>query len=239
MGGVSISPYETLNLAFHVGDDPKKVVENRQRFLNALGLRLQDLTAGEQIHSDQIRIIKSEECGRGALEYDTAFLGTDGFISNEKCVVLSSYYADCVPLFIYDPVNKVVGLAHAGWKGTLKRIGAHTIEKMGKSFGTNAKDCLVGIGPSIGPCCYEVDEHVIEPLKAEFSEWQELAIKKENERWKLNLWQTNQRVFLSAGVRPENIEISGLCTSCHTELFFSYRKENGKTGRMDSIISLK
>ncbi|MCK4259109.1 MAG: peptidoglycan editing factor PgeF [Halanaerobiales bacterium] len=239
IGGVSQAPYDGLNLAFHVGDDLEDIIINRRRFLNVLGLWLEDLTAGEQVHSDKIRIVKREERGRGTFNYETAFSGTDGFITNEPGVVLSSYYADCVPLFIYDPVNKVVGLAHAGWKGTLMRIGARTIEKMTENFGTKGKDCLVGIGPSIGSCCYEVDERVIEPLRAEFSEWKELVVDKGSGRWNLNLWETNRQVFLNAGVSSENIEMSELCTSCNTDIFFSYRREGGITGRMASIITLK
>ncbi|AZR73024.1 multicopper polyphenol oxidase [Anoxybacter fermentans] len=239
IGGVSNPPFITLNLAFHVGDDPKAVIENRKRFCQVLGLQLKDLTAGEQVHGDKIRVVTGKDRGSGAFEYDTAFPCTDGFITNEPGVVLSSYYADCVPLYILDPIQKAVGLAHAGWKGTVKRIGARIIEAMSKNFGTRAEDCLIGIGPSIGPCCYEVDEHVINPLRVEFPYWEELVEVKENGRWNLNLWEINRRVFIETGVKPEQIETSGLCTSCRTDLFFSYRAEGGKTGRMASIIMLK
>lgn len=238
IGGVSKPPFDTLNLGLHVGDQQDDVIENRRRYCEALGLELADLTAGEQIHSDKVRVVTGKDRGCGAFSYDTAFPGTDGFVTNEPGVVLSSYYADCVPLFIFDPVQWVVGLAHGGWKGTVKRIGARTIETMADAFGTRAYDCLVGIGPSIGQCCYEVDERVILSLQAKFPEWERLVEAKENGRWDLDLWSTNRQVFLDAGVQPENIEVSHLCTSCRTDLFFSYRAENGKTGRMASIITL-
>ncbi len=239
IGGVSDIPFATLNLAFHVGDDPGSVVENRRRFCQALGLDLADLTAGEQVHSDKIRVVIGQDRGCGAVDYDTAFSGTDGFVTDEPGVVLSSYYADCVPLYILDPEQQVVGLAHGGWKGTIMRIGARIIEKMVEQFQTKPEDCLIGIGPSIGPCCYEVDRHVITPLQQEFVNWFELVEEKENGRWNLDLWKTNYQVFLEAGVNPANIEVSGLCTSCNTELFFSHRAEDGKTGRMASIIALE
>jgi YfiH family protein len=165
--------------------------------------------------------------------------GTDGFVTNEPGVVLSSYYADCVPLFIVDPVQRVVGLAHGGWKGTVKRIGGKTIETMNAQFGTQARDCLVGIGPSEGQCCYEVDEQVVNPLRAEFPQWEQFVQPKENGRWNLDLWAVNRQVFLDAGVPAEQIEVSGRCTACQTDLFFSYRAEQGKTGRMASMIAIK
>lgn len=238
IGGVSNPPFASLNLAFHVGDDQAAVVENRRRYCAALGLKLEDLTAGEQVHGDKVRVVVGQDKGCGAFAYDTAFPGTDAFITNEPGVVLSSYYADCVPLFIYDPVHEVLGLAHGGWKGTVKRIGARAIEAMTEHFGTAPQDCLVGIGPSVGQCCYEVDDNVIRPLQNAFPQWAEFVRAKANGRWDLDLSATNRQVFLDAGVKPENIEVSGLCTACRTDLFFSYRAEQGKTGRMASIIAL-
>lgn len=239
LGGNSKPPYDSLNLAFHVGDDPEVVIENRKLLCQVLDLNLADLTAGEQIHGDSIKIVTVQDRGCGALSYDNAFRGTDGFITNQTGVVLSSYYADCVPLFIFDPIQRVIALAHGGWKGTVKRIGAKTIRKMIQYFETKPEDCLVGIGPSIGQCCYEVDEKVLAPLKKEFSYWEELVKFKDGQRWFLDLWETNRRTFLEIGVKPENIEVSSSCTSCHHDLFFSYRAENGHTGRMASIIALK
>ena len=237
--GCSRPPYDSLNLAFHVGDDPEAVIENRKRLCHALNFDLTDLTAGEQIHADTIRIVTDQDRGCGAFSYDNAFKGTDGFITNQTGVVLSSYYADCVPLFIFDPIQRVVALAHGGWKGTLKRIGAKTIRTMIQNFKTKPEDCLIGIGPSIGPCCYEVDEKVLAPLKIEFPYWRDLIESMDGQKWFLDLWETNRKTFLEIGVKPENIEVSGLCTSCHHDLFFSYRAENGQTGRMASIIALK
>lgn len=238
IGGVSQPPFDALNLGMHVGDQLNNVIENRRRYCEALGLEVENLTSGEQIHSDKIRVVTGHDRGCGVYSYDTAFPGTDGFVTNEPGVILSSYYADCVPLFVFDPVKRVVGLAHAGWKGTIKRIGARTIETMADAFGTRAYDCLVGIGPSIGQCCYEVDERVVTALQTEFPEWERLVKAKQNGRWDLDLWNTNRQVFIDAGVQPVNIEVSNLCTSCRVDLFFSYRGENGKTGRMASIITL-
>lgn len=239
IGGVSAAPYSTLNLAFHVGDEPEDVIENRKKFCEALGIDINDLTAGEQVHGDKIRLVTGEDRGSGAFDYQTAFSCTDGFITNQPGVVLSSYYADCVPLFIYDPVHRAVALAHAGWKGTVKRIGAKTIRAMGERFDTRAEDCLVGIGPSIGGCCYQVDEYVIDPFKKEFDFIEEVTQDEGEGHWLLDLPAANRHIFRETGVPAENIEMSQFCTSCRTDLFYSYRAENGDTGRMASIIMLK
>lgn len=239
LGGSSDPPYNTLNLAFHVGDDHDKVVDNRQRFCQALGLQLSDLIAGDQVHSDMVTVVTKKDRGRGAFEELTAIPATDALITDQPGIVLSSYYADCVPLFIFDPIKRVVALAHGGWKGSIKRIGEHTLEAMKINYSTNPEDCLVGIGPAIGACCYEVDQRVIDSLKVEFPDWENLVVTKENQRWQLDLWELNRQVFLRAGLKAENIEVSELCTSCHPDLFFSYRGEKGITGRMASMISLK
>lgn len=239
IGGNSASPYNTLNLAFHVGDVAEKVIANRQRFCQALDLSLRNLVAGDQVHSDAIHVVTKKDRGRGAFDQVTAIKKTDGLITNQPGVVLSSYYADCVPLFIFDPIQRVIGLAHGGWQGSIKRIGERTLEAMVSNFSTNPRDCLAGIGPSIGVCCYEVDQRVLDPLKAAFADWEKFVIDKGNGRWQLDLWEINRQVFLTAGLCAENIEVTKLCTSCHPDLFFSYRGDKGITGRMASLISLK
>ncbi len=152
---------------------------------------------------------------------------------------MASFYADCVPIFLLDPVNKVVALAHAGWKGTALRIGRKTVEEMAATFGTDPRDCLAGVGPSIGPCCYEVDEKVISHFWDGISVPSDLAGAVSPGKWKLNLWEANRRVLLAAGLKDENILSACICTSCHSDMFFSYRAHKGKTGRMMAIIMLK
>jgi len=238
-GGVGRTPYDTLNTAFHVGDDINTVRTNRAIACRALGIRPEDLVAGKQVHGDRIAVVGASDRGKGALSYEDALPDTDALITADAYVPISSYYADCVPVFLFDPVKHVIALAHAGWKGTLLKIGAKTINRMVSVFDTDPAKCLAGIGPSIGPCCYEVDERVIGPLRQEFTYFQDLIEEQAQGRWRLNLWEANRRILLEAGLKSENIEIASMCTCCHTETFFSYRAQNGITGRMAAFLMLR
>ncbi|MBM7624961.1 peptidoglycan editing factor PgeF [Sporohalobacter salinus] len=239
LGGVSKADFAELNLAFHTEDEEDNIIKNRQRICNELGVDYHNIVAGEQIHSDNIEIITKNDQGRGAFEYQDSISETDALITNEADVILTSYYADCVPIIILDPVKEVAALAHGGWKGTVKKIGQKTVLKMKQEFGSHSEDILVGIGPSIGPCCYEVDDYVIDLLKQSFDYWEELVVKTGDNSWKLNLWQTNSRQLQDIGVLKENIIISEICTACNVDQFYSYRAEDGATGRMASLIKLK
>ena len=238
-GGVSTGFYHSLNTSFHVGDDYDQVRVNRDLACRSLGINPRHLVAGRQVHSDGIKLVEESDLGRGALAYDDALPDTDALITGWRGVPLSSYYADCVPIFFLDPVRQVVALAHAGWKGTVLKIGLKVVERMTESFGTDPRHCLAGIGPSIGPCCYEVDEPVISRFRDAFHCGRELAAEVTAGKWKLNLWEANRRALLEAGLNPVNILTARLCTSCHRDLFFSYRAEKGRTGRMASLIMLK
>lgn len=238
-GGVSLPPYTSLNLALHVGDLPENVLANRAVACQALGIEPAKLVAAVQVHGCRVQVVEEQHCGRGALEYSTAFSDTDALVTNLPGVPLSSYYADCVPILFYDPVTLSVGLAHAGWRGTVQRIAGETVAKMSEAFGCKSGDILAGIGPSIGPCCYQVDLPVQKALAANFTYWTELLEPIGPERWKLNLWKTNRRALIDAGLSPQNITIASLCTACNNDLFFSYRAEQGKTGRMTSFIMIK
>lgn len=238
LGGVSGEPYDTLNLAFHVGDKPENVLQNRRLACAALGIPPSDLVAGRQVHGDKINVVDLSHRGRGALSEHDALPDVDALITCEVGVPLSSFYADCVPIFLLDPVRGAVGLAHAGWKGTVMRIGEKTVQAMAASFGSKPGDCLAGIAPSIGPCCYEVDQPVVSALMEKYSYWEELVEPKDSGRWRLNLWEANRRTLLDAGLNPKNVIVSGLCTSCRNDLFFSYRAQGGRAGRMASFIML-
>lgn len=239
LGGRGVAPYDTLNLAFHVGDDPETVNANRQIVCQALDSKIDNVVSAKQVHGVNIKIVTAEDAGRGAVSYDTALPDTDGLITNVPGLLLATFYADCVPIFILDPVQKVIASVHAGWKGTVGRIGALAVKKMTESFGSNPKDCLVGIGPSIGPCCYEVDEPVISRFRKEF-DWRDQILEfTSSDRAKLNLWQANRNIMIEAGIMADNVELSNICTCCNTDKLFSYRGENGTTGRMGAFIMLK
>lgn len=237
-GGVSCPPYSSLNLAFHTGDDPQAVVKNRQHLCSELGIDLADVVTAEQVHGDHVQVITAKDAGAGAFVQETRIKGTDALITKEK-VALMAFYADCVPILIYDYVTKAVGLAHSGWRGTLMQIGAKTIKAMVAEFGTRPENCLIGIGPSIGPCCYEIDDNVLQKVQQTFVYWQDLVEEKENGHWDLDLWAANRQSLIGVGVPAENIAVSGMCTMCNHDMLFSYRGENGITGRLAAIIMLK
>ncbi len=237
-GGLSDIPYRTLNLGYHVGDVNDRVAGNRSKVCDALGWKLESTVAGEQVHGDRIAVVTKEDIGRGAFNYDDPIPNTDALITNEPGVVLSSFYADCVPVFLFDPVGKVVAIAHAGWKGTLAGIAGKTLKEMERLYGVQPGNCLAAIGPSIGPCCYEVDGSVKQAFEASFSWWETVLKNKQHDRWELNLWETNSMILLNAGVQKENVMLSRICTSCNIEKFFSYRREK-ITGRMGAFIALK
>jgi len=237
-GGVSTGNYRSLNLGLHVGDDQGAVLTNRRLVCQSLGMDFSKLVAGCQVHGHRVAVVTEEHVGRGNDSLDHALPDVDALVTNLPGVPLSSYYADCVPLFFLDPVKGVVALAHAGWKGTVGRIGAKTVQRMQSHFGCAPKDILVAIGPSIGPCCYVVDQPVIEKL-SDFNQWQSLVSSQQPGQWLLDLWATNKQGLLEAGIREKNITVAGVCTACNDDLLFSHRASGGKTGRMASLIMLK
>lgn len=262
MGGVSQDNYRSLNLGLHVGDDCKKVLENRRKFASALGVSFRDMIIPAQVHGDQIALVRRQQAGSGACDLLSVISGADALVTDEPGLPLCTLHADCVPIFILDPVRKVIGLAHAGWKGTILKIGAKTLQYMQRVFKTKPEDCMVGIGPSIGPCCYEVDFPVLQQIVAAFSSAKlHLLVNKSNEQVKnvqrkqkekdisdkvlmsdrvyFNLWEANRLSLIESGVQPEKIWIACICTKCHQDKFFSYRGVNGQaTGRMGAVISL-
>jgi len=239
LGGVSSGVYATLNLGLKKEDRRENVLENRRRFLQALGLDLADLVAPQQVHGSRVAVVTAGDRGRGGREIDTEIPATDALITAERGVILSAYFADCVPLFFLDPQRPAIGLAHAGWKGTVAAIARKTLARMGEVFGTEPARCLVGIGPSIGPCCYEVDQGVLGPLAAAFPYWRELVSFRGGGKGHLDLWETNRRQLVEMGVKEENIYVSRLCTACNEKLFFSYRAHKKNTGSLAAVLALK
>lgn len=246
LGGVSQAPFSTLNCGLHVNDNEADVVRNRKRIADALGQPFTSFTYGEQVHGKDIAIVSLNEQGMGRNSRETALQAKDGFITKEKGIFLCAQFADCVPLFFYDPVQRVVGLAHAGWKGTVLNISMATISLMTHTFGSQPSDIRAAIGPSIGTCCYEVDEtvasrvrQVLEETQSTHEEREAVITDKCNDKYMLNLQQLNRKLIEQAGILSSHIEVTQLCTSCRTDLFFSHRKEGGSTGRMIAWIGLR
>ncbi|MGO4110133.1 peptidoglycan editing factor PgeF [Paenibacillus sp. YAF4_2] len=246
-GGVSEEPWASLNVGLHVGDQDADVVRNRQLIAEAINWPFEAWTCGEQVHGSNVFAVTEAERGMGRLSRSSAIADTDALITNVPGVLLASFYADCVPLYFYDPVHQAVALAHAGWKGTVQQIAVRTIEAMEKQYGTKLEQLRCAIGPSIDDCCYEVDGFVIDKLQSLVQELANAANSApesmltlvENGKAMVNLKQINRHIMLKAGILPIHIELSEWCTGCSTDQFFSHRKEGGKTGRMASWIGIR
>lgn len=242
-GGVSEAPYGSLNLALHVNDQREAVVENRKRVAAAIGMPFESWTCAEQVHGHHVHVVSAAERGRGRDERADAIPAADAIITQESDICLASFYADCVPLLLVDPVKRVIGLAHAGWQGTVQQIAIHTIDKMKEAFGCDPQHILAAIGPSISSCCYEVDKRVIEPIEKLFEDLPDTARSalsyRDEAHAMVDLREINRHLLLKAGIMASNIECTTWCTGCHTELFYSHRMEGGHTGRMASWIGWK
>jgi len=246
-GGVSAEPRASLNCGLHVGDDPNAVVRNREAVAAALGWPFEAWTSGEQVHGDAVYRVELSDRGRGRADRHSAIPDTDAIMTNEPGILLTSFYADCVPLFFHDPEHGAVALAHAGWKGTVLEIGRKTAEAMAAAYGTDPAKVRGAVGPSIGGCCYEVDEPVIariEPLVRELSmptgtDQEKMIRPASSGRAMLNLKEINRQIMIKAGILPTNIELTDRCTGCRHDAFFSHRLEHGATGRMASFIGME
>ena len=227
-----IYPY-SFSLALHTGERDKDIIQNRKILSKSLDSKnnLHYIVAN-QTHSNHIKIITQEKT-KGWNSLEDAIVDCDALITDIPNIVLCILTADCVPILLYDKVKNIIAAVHAGWKGTQGRIVYKTIQKMQSDFGSNPTDILVGIAPSIQKCCYEVDENVAQHF---FNTPQ--GFSKKGDKYMLDLPYINKEQLLSAGVQEEHIEMSNICTACHVEDFFSYRKENGCSGRFMSLIYL-
>ena len=240
LGGVSEGIYASMNLSFTRGDKDAAVYENYRRFAAALGFSERDIVTSDQTHTANVRIITEEDRGNGITK-PRPYTDVDGMITNVRGLVLSTFYADCVPLYFVDPVHHAIGLSHSGWRGTVAKIGAVTIRKMQETYGTDPKDVYAAIGPSICQNCYEVSEDVILEFKKSFApeHWEKLFYKKENGKYQLNLWEANKIIFTEAGITEKHISMPGICTCCNPEFLFSHRASHGKRGNLGAFLGLK
>ena len=242
LSGVSKSPFDSLNLALHVGDNADDVIKNRKIFAASLDLNAENIVTPNQVHSDKIIKVDESYRGLGAFDYQNAVKETDALITNTPNLPLMLCFADCVPVMFVDVDNRAVGIAHAGWKGTFAKIAAKTLMAMTDEFGTNPQTCLAGIAPSIGACCYEVGENVIEACQSAFPNHVDELLIKRNGKIYADLWQANKIQLIEAGMNEENIDVARECTCCKSSWYFSYRaaKQKGQqeTGRIAALISI-
>lgn len=229
-----------MNLSFTRGDDEAAVRENFRRMARAIGAEEDSLVFAVQTHTTNVRKVTAEDKGKGILK-PVDYQDVDGLITNVPGLCLTTFYADCVPLFLVDPVHKAIGLSHSGWRGTVGKMGKETIARMQEEYGTNPKDLLVAIGPSICQECYEVSEDVILEFQKHFDEkhWNFLYYKKDNGKYQLDLWKANEIIFEEAGVPKENIAVTNVCTCCNEDKLFSHRASKGKRGSLAAFMTLK
>ncbi len=241
IGGVSTGSFQTFNMGFSVGDREEDVAENRRRFFAAIGVKASQLVSCRQVHGTHMERVTKKDCGRGALRFDTAVEDCDGLYTNEKNVPLTLNFADCTPLLFYDPVTRSAAVAHGGWRGTAGNIAGVAIRHLQEAFGAKPADILAAIGPAISKECFEVGGEVIEVFGKLFSEseMERLSEEKENRKYIFDLPAANRLLMIRAGVLPENIEDCQICTWKRNDLFYSYRKEKGKTGRHMAVMILR
>ncbi len=236
-GGISKPPFDTLNLSFNVSDDPKNVIQNRELLAEALGIDIESITTAKQVHNNKVAVVARHMRGKGAKNQGSALENIDAMVTNVPDVLLMIQVADCIPLLFYDPVKKVVGAAHAGWRGTVLRIAKNTVNSMVKRYRSDPVNIYVGIGPSIGPCCYEVGHEVVHEVSRNLNDAKDL-IKFKNGSSYFDLWEANKWQLIESGIPQSNIEIAGICTRCSSDTFFSSRADKGVTGRFAAGIML-
>ncbi|MEW6401923.1 MAG: peptidoglycan editing factor PgeF [Chloroflexota bacterium] len=229
-GGVSPAPWDSLNVGGLVGDDIAHVRENRIRSFNALGRKPASIFDVWLVHSTDVI------CAREPRDLNETPIQADAILTDNPAVTLYMRYADCVPLMFHDPKKGVVGIAHAGWMGTVKGMAGATVERMQSQYGCKPENILAAIGPSIGADHYEIGPDVITKVKGTFGSDAERFLDRRDGRVYLDLWTANYVQLQAAGV--EKIEVAGVCTACHLEDWFSHRAENGKTGRFGALIGL-
>lgn len=240
MGGVSQEHLSSMNLSFSRGDLRENVLENHKRLGETLGYDYKKLVFSDQVHDIKIKTVTEEDCGKGITK-ESDIKDTDGLITNVPYVPIMTFYADCVPLYFYDPVKKVIALAHSGWKGTVHKIGTCMVKRMQEEFSCKPEDILCAIGPSICQACYEVSEDVATAFKESYDEqhYDDLLIDKGNGKYQLDLHHACYLNFLQAGILVEHIAKPDFCTCCNSEKLFSHRASKGMRGNLAAVMMLK
>ena len=247
-GGVSVAPFDSLNLSMAVADERDRVYANRRRAYGLFGRDTDTVVHAHLVHGATVARVTTAENG-------TWVHHVDGLITDQPGCVLTMSFADCAPILLYDPVHQAIGLGHAGWKGAVADLPGALVRAMAEQFGSDPAGLLAAVGPCIGPCCYEVGEIVIDAVRAAFASSDELLRERTNDqrpttndsspatrhsplatRRHFDLPEANRRNLLNAGVR--HVELSGHCTACRTDLFFSHRAEKGRTGRFGVVLGL-
>jgi YfiH family protein len=230
LGGVSAPPYDTLNVGHSVGDDHDDVEANHRLVYETLGISGADVVTARQVHSNRVAVVDTKDAGRVVPE-------TDALVTTVPGVFLLLRFADCLPVFVYDPEKQVVGIGHAGWRGTAATLAQQLIRTMTECFGSDPAQLIASLGPAIGPCCYQVGEEVVEAVAPALQDRSKAIQHRGDGAFSLDLWEANRQHLLSQGVRT--VETSHICTACHAGEFFSHRADRGITGRFAAIIGMR
>jgi len=237
-GGVSTGVFGTANMAFHVGDRPEHVVENRRRACAATGMDHSRLVAGKQVHGDNVHVVSEDNAARGALEYDSAIDSTDALITQAVNVPIAVFVADCLPIAIVDVERRVLALVHAGWRGTAACIVSCAVHAMRDSFGSVPSGCWAVLGPRAGKCCYVVGSDVRDAFPPDLAATPGVFTQCGDETLLLDLGLANKTVLRDSGVAHDRIVDTSVCTICTSD-YFSARRDGSKTGRNMMVAMLQ
>lgn len=230
LGGVSGPPFAGLNVGRLVGDDPAAVDNNHRLIYETLAIAREQVVTARQVHGNGVAVV-------GAGDGGTVVPATDGLITNTCGLSLMLRFADCLPIFLYDPENRAIGLAHAGWRGTAARVAEQIVSTMVEVMGSDPSKMIAGLGPAIGPCCCHVGTDVVGSLRPSLQDWQAALHPAGNDTYRLDLWEANRQQLMQTGLT--NVEVSHLCTACHTDEFFSHRAEKGSSGRFAAVMGIR
>lgn len=236
-GGISSGIYSTMNLSFSRGDDPECVSENYRRIGEVLKVEPGHMVASKQTHTTNIHLVTEEDIGNG-ITRPSAYDDIDGLATDIPGIALATFFADCVPLYFVDPVHKAIGLAHSGWRGTVAGMGACMVQFMQEHFQSDPRDLVAAVGPSICVDCYEVSEEVAEQFREGFPE-EVLQKGKAPGKYQLDLWKANESILLKAGILPEHLSVTDVCTCHNPEYLFSHRASHGRRGNLAAFLMLK
>lgn len=245
LGGVSRGMFSTMNYSYTRGDDKEAVDENYRRTAGIFGVGVDAFVCSDQTHTTNVRVVTERDSGKGVTR-SKDYRDVDGLVTNVPGLILSTFYADCVPLLFVDPVHRAIGCSHSGWRGTAAEMGRVTVETMAREYGSRPEDIVAAIGPSICQDCYEVSGDVagqFETLflqeKYRFVNMEEILLDKKNGKYQLDLWKANESVLLAAGVLKEHISVTDICTCHNPDYLFSHRASKGKRGNFGAFIMLK
>ena len=236
-GGVSTGECSTMNLGFSRKDSRSNIIKNYELICDAAGVETDSLVLTNQIHGTKVCRVDSGDKGKG-FNRDSDIRGVDGLYTTMPGVTLTTFHADCVPVFLFEPGIKAAALLHSGWKGTLSNIVSSLTERLNELPEYDAGKLIAVLGPSIGHCCFEVEDDVYCLFREKYNN-EKYYVNISDTKWKVDLKGIITQQLKEAGLKEDNIHNCGICTKCRNDLFFSYRGDNGKTGSMAAFIQIK